>query len=356
LHPAYKFKHHDESDVEAAVPVVGLGNALLLNGAPEFVEANTVSGDLSGVAIEWDGAMTWEARVYPDAGHPATKTAVLAFDTREGASIGKLLYDGATQEFCYYDSDVGHICGGASEYVAGDWNHVAVTIDENDAGALYVNGVEVATFTSTVRPTRVALFSIGQAWANAVASEHFEGELDEVRIWNVVRTPTEIDSNRNSPVPGDTAGLVGLWHFDEPADIYTAYDATIYGNDGIIFGKASADSACTEPDTVPPVVLCRAPETITPPLVPVSATARATDACSVPTVEITQYDCYKYTKKGKLISKLDSCVVEYADDTITILDSGGVDTNIAWTVQATDEGGNVSEATCEMVVVHPVQN
>jgi hypothetical protein len=359
----YWYKHHDESDVEAAVPVVGLGAALVLDGIDDFVEANTVSGDLSssdpsGVGATWDGAMTWEARAFPDASHPASKTALVAFDTREGASIGKLLYDGATQEFCYYDSDVSHICGGASEYVAGDWNHVAVTIDKDDAGSLYVNGVQVATFTSTVRPTKVALFSIGQAWATAVASQHFQGQLDEVRIWNLARTQTEIDANRNGPVRGDTAGLVGLWHFDEPEDIYTAYDATIFNNDGIIFGKATG-SACTEPDepdTVPPVVLCRAPETITPPLVPVSATARATDACSVPTVEITQYDCYKYTKKGKLISKLDSCVVEYSDDTMTILDSGGVGTFINWTVSATDERGNVSEATCEVAVVHPVKN
>ena len=90
-----------------------------------------------------------------------------------------------------------------------------------------------------------------------------------------------------------------------------------------------------------------------PPDAPISFKATATDNCDVSLVEITQYDCYKYTKKGKRIDKTESCVVEVADDTITILNSGGVDNHITWTITATDGSGNTTETDCEILVVNP---
>lgn len=109
-------------------------------------------------------------------------------------------------------------------------------------------------------------------------------------------------------------------------------------------------------DKTPPVISCNTPATITPPDAPTSFTATATDNCDLsPSVVITGYDCYKYTKKGKRIDKTESCVVEIAGDQITILDSGGVDDHIAWTVEATDNCGNISTKQCGVLVVNPVQ-
>jgi hypothetical protein len=109
-------------------------------------------------------------------------------------------------------------------------------------------------------------------------------------------------------------------------------------------------------DDIAPVAECNAPPTIVPPDAPISFTATATDNCDVSSVEIVEYDCYKYTKKGKRIDKTESCVVSVEGDTITILDSGGVDDNIIWTVVATDSIGNTTETDCETLVVNPGQN
>ncbi|MEA1901565.1 MAG: C1 family peptidase, partial [Thermodesulfobacteriota bacterium] len=82
-------------------------------------------------------------------------------------------------------------------------------------------------------------------------------------------------------------------------------------------------------DTTAPVIACNAPATITPADAPISFTTMATDNCdNEPSVEITEFDCFKYTKKGKRIDKTMSCVVEVNGDTITIVDSGGVNVNI----------------------------
>jgi hypothetical protein len=117
--------------------------------------------------------------------------------------------------------------------------------------------------------------------------------------------------------------------------------------------SAECTATVTIVDVTAPEVLCNALETIVPPDAPISFKAMATDNCDVSLVEITQYDCYKYTKKGKRIDKTESCVVEVADDTITILDSGGVDNHITWTITATDGSGNTTETDCEILVVNP---
>ena len=109
-------------------------------------------------------------------------------------------------------------------------------------------------------------------------------------------------------------------------------------------------------DTIPPDISSNAPATIIPPDATISFTATATDNCdSEPYVEITSYDCFKFTKKGKRIDKTESCVVSISNNTITILDSGGVDDHITWTARATDSCGNVAEGTFETLVVNPAQ-
>jgi M6 family metalloprotease-like protein len=109
-------------------------------------------------------------------------------------------------------------------------------------------------------------------------------------------------------------------------------------------------------DTTEPDISFNAPATIVPPDAAVSFTATAKDNCdSAPSVSITGYDCFAFTKKGKRVDKKKSCVVSIKNDTITILDSGGVDTHIEWTGFSTDSCGNVAEEDFETVVVNPVQ-
>ena len=115
---------------------------------------------------------------------------------------------------------------------------------------------------------------------------------------------------------------------------------------------STCDQIITVVDTTPPVIACNAPATITPPDAPISFTATAIDNCDpAPSVSITAYDCRFFTKKGKEIDKKESCIVDVDGGTITILDSGGVGTQITWTVRAVDECGNASEVSCMVDVV-----
>lgn len=117
--------------------------------------------------------------------------------------------------------------------------------------------------------------------------------------------------------------------------------------------SSSCTATVTVTDDTPPAISCNAPPSITPPDAPVSFTATATDACAAATVEVTDYDCFKFTSKGKRIDKRDSCVVRFSGATFTVLDSGGVGDTIQWTVSADDGNGNTSETTCTMTVLKP---
>jgi hypothetical protein len=107
-------------------------------------------------------------------------------------------------------------------------------------------------------------------------------------------------------------------------------------------------------DTIPPDVMCNSPSTIVPPDAPISFIVTATDQCEGDIIpEITDFDCFKYTKKGKRIDKTTSCVVVIVGDTVSIIDSGGVGDNITWTVVATDASGNTTSMDCSLVVENP---
>jgi hypothetical protein len=58
------------------------------------------------------------------------------------------------------------------------------------------------------------------------------GLLEEVRIWNIVRTAPQIAGSYNQFVPPTTTGLVGYWKFDEATAAQEVLDASPFGNHG----------------------------------------------------------------------------------------------------------------------------
>ena len=95
----------------------------------------------------------------------------------------------------------------AIEY--GTWNHIALTAADNDSVSIYINGNKVFGDISTIeRPSSSTPFSMGyQMTAN--------GLMDEVRVWNVARTGSEIRESMYSLMSGVEDGLVACWRFDE---------------------------------------------------------------------------------------------------------------------------------------------
>lgn len=94
------------------------------------------------------------------------------------------------------------------------WYHVAATYDGASI-KLYINGCLVAdsAHTGTI-VTNDFISAIGTRAASP-ASDHFRGSIDEVRVWNVVRTQSQILQNMNNlPNPTTQTGLLAYYKFN----------------------------------------------------------------------------------------------------------------------------------------------
>lgn len=97
-----------------------------------------------------------------------------------------------------------------SELAVGEWIHLAATIDASGSVSnIYVNGVaqSVALSGTASAAAIVGNLEIGSYQGSAF----FDGLIAEVRVWNTVRTQTQIRDNMNNSLTGAEAGLVGYW-------------------------------------------------------------------------------------------------------------------------------------------------
>lgn len=121
----------------------------------------------------------------------------------------------------------------------GRWSHVATTWDSVTANYLvYINGLRAPQ--STISPVSYTLGSappLFVGFSNSVAQA--SGEIDEVRIWNGVRTEGDIQLGLNGPLTGLEPGLIGYWRFDEVENIL-AFDSAPAGgrSNGQLIGAA----------------------------------------------------------------------------------------------------------------------
>ena len=104
------------------------------------------------------------------------------------------------------------------------WTHVAMTWDASSNVKIYVNGVDVTPGFSSGSIGGSENFNIG--YSTIYTNQQFLGSVDEVRVWNVTRTQTEIQNNRNVQLLGTETGLVGLYNFEEAAGT-TANDSAV---------------------------------------------------------------------------------------------------------------------------------
>lgn len=130
----------------------------------------------------------------------------------------------------------------------GEWYHVAVTYDtEAKIAIIYVDGKEQSRIEDYGIGEAINLgkqkkgdfmFKIGHSYGEADdMSRQLNGEICEVRIWNVIRSQEEIYKNMYDVDP-HTAGLKAYWKFNEGAGNNIAKDFTGNGNDAVAYSKA----------------------------------------------------------------------------------------------------------------------
>jgi hypothetical protein len=132
-------------------------------------------------------------------------TGTLVADFEEGPSTGGTV-------------GLNHPVSGSTVVTLNRWHHAAATYD-GQTWRLYLDGVRDGTLTlNTPRPPRsdsIQHAALATAMnSSGVASGFFDGMLDEARVWNVARTPTEIRSTKGLEV-SSASGLIGRWGMNE---------------------------------------------------------------------------------------------------------------------------------------------
>ena len=106
-----------------------------------------------------------------------------------------------------------------------EWHHWAITCNVGNASAttfeFFKDGTSVGNGTSEIAGNCSAIvdtsaqFSIGAVKNNGTEAGFLIGQLDDVRVWNDVRTSTEISNNYQKHLTGTEAGLVAYYPFEE---------------------------------------------------------------------------------------------------------------------------------------------
>ena len=120
------------------------------------------------------------------------------------------------------------------------WYHVVGYFDgANTAIGLYVNGRLIGenSATASLRTTTTPL-SIGRY--NSTFNQNFEGKIEELRIWNDVRTQKEIADNMCKQITGGEANLVVHYDFNQDTG-NTILDKTSNGLDGTSYNMDNSD-------------------------------------------------------------------------------------------------------------------
>ena len=123
----------------------------------------------------------------------------------------------------------------------GEWMHVAATVDGSGNGTIYVNGQQVQAGSINVPDniTRTNNYIGRSNWNN---DAYFDGSMDEVAMWNVALTQTEIqdwmyrDIDASHP---QYANLLFGYNFND-GNTTTAADISGNSVDGAMMGYVSA--------------------------------------------------------------------------------------------------------------------
>ncbi|KPA12620.1 secreted protein, partial [Candidatus Magnetomorum sp. HK-1] len=202
------------------------GNAVSFNGTTDYGFVN----DSSELNLSNTG--TWEFWVKRE----ATTDETLISKTSDYLNNG--FYISLSSGVVYFAQGV---AGSVSTTIASaaipqdEWCHVAV-VKNNASCLIYVNGVD---FTGT-QGNHAAIVSNTAEMRFAKHNDNTQllsGEMDEIRIWNIVRTPQQIVDNMHMRLGGNENGLVGYWQFDESAGI-------------IIQDSSDNNNNCTLSDTL----------------------------------------------------------------------------------------------------------
>jgi len=223
--------------------------ALDFDGTNDFVSANGAAATLNNSDSTSSLPLSVSAWVYPENGTKSQFIFGLYKDspfTNNGPSVW---FGENDNRFNYYDKDTPSTFS-SNTYSINNWHHVVLTIGNNGAGVLYVNGSSALTISAANGDGGLDMFIIGVDYDETNGSagspgQYFDGKIDEVAVWNDVLTSAEVTAiynsgymlnvSSNSVNYASAANLQGYYRFNEGSGT-SLQDNSSNSNTGTITG------------------------------------------------------------------------------------------------------------------------
>ena len=208
----------DGSSISFADGTLGANNGLASVG--------TIDKPSNSPLATGDGAFTYEAWFRTDS--PANPQTIIRVGDPSGTGGQvRVTGDGRIQALApdagptTLESALGHNDG--------LWHHVAFTYDGSGNLQLIVDGEVVDTGTATINSIDVGTVIIG---GYTVGNQPFEGEIFDVRAYDVARSQSDILLDMNELPDGTDPTLTGAWHLDDVLNGTTDQFRDVTGNGG----------------------------------------------------------------------------------------------------------------------------
>ncbi len=205
------------SNTRYAGNITPFGKSLAFDGTDDMVTI----GDSAVLSFSKTDAFTIEAWVKAEAFGPAN----IIFSKMDNAAPYKGYefasnQDGFLRVWVESDFAAGDVIGvKTNEGLLSDyeWHHVAATYDGSstaDGVNIYVDGISVAT-TADYDALTGDIVNTAPAIIGARSGGYpFNGEIDEVRIWNVARSEADLLATKDTVLTGNEANLIGYYQMD----------------------------------------------------------------------------------------------------------------------------------------------
>jgi hypothetical protein len=202
-------------------------NPLIGPHAPEIF-GNSIDENCDGITIPVDNALNFNPGNYVDIPHSASidldsaytiETLIRNASGANASIMGKGNYAYCIQmqgnKLAFYSLAGGSWKVSSDTVDVNNWTHVAVVHHKNDSLSLYINGNFSGGFNNVPPTHNTDNLQLGVQAPGTCNCNYYTGDMDEVRIWNVVRTPAELNSYKAQSLCGREAGLMAYYKFDQ---------------------------------------------------------------------------------------------------------------------------------------------
>ncbi|MEM1324795.1 MAG: LamG-like jellyroll fold domain-containing protein [Bacteroidota bacterium] len=133
---------------------------------------------------------------------------------------------------------------GTTNVFDGNWHHFAAVKGDDDRLYLYIDGVLEGSNSASIGDYGANIHEVVLGVNASTSPRYFDGQMDEIRLWNVARSASEIVAAKDTELSGSETGLVSYYNFNQGTaegdntGLTTLLDATTNANNGTLIDFA----------------------------------------------------------------------------------------------------------------------